>query len=56
MNIAEKYWNGLKKAYYANGAKEKWEHFKDVVHGVTEENKKELIKNILKFQMPYYNY
>lgn len=44
MNIAEKYWNGLKKAYYANGAKEKWEHFKDVVHGVTEENKKELIK------------
>lgn len=44
MNISEKYWNGLKEAYYANGAQEKWEEFENTVCGISDENKKELIK------------
>lgn len=33
MNIAEKYIDGLKKAYYENGGKQQWDDFAKIVHG-----------------------
>ena len=38
MNIAEKYIEELKKAYYKNGGKEYWDKFEKIKTGVTEEN------------------
>ena len=42
MKVAEKYISGLKEAYLNNGAKEQWEHFENVIHGVSEEDIKKL--------------
>ncbi len=36
MNLAQTYMEGLKKAYIDNGAKEEWDEFEAVVHGVSE--------------------
>ena len=38
MNIAEKYIEKLKKAYYKNGGKEYWDKFEKIKVGATEEN------------------
>jgi len=38
MNIAQKYVEGLKKAYYENGGEKQWNHFEKVVHGASEED------------------
>ena len=38
MNIAEKYIEELKKAYYKNGGKEYWDKFEKIKVGATEEN------------------
>ena len=38
MNIAEKYINGLKKAYLDNNTKEIWEHFESIKHGAEKED------------------
>lgn len=38
MNIAEKYIQGLKKAYLDNNAKESWEYFENVIHGAAKED------------------
>lgn len=38
MSIAEKYINGLKKAYYDNGGREEWEKFESVIHGASDED------------------
>ena len=38
MNIAQKYIEGLKMAYYENGGKRKWNHFKKVMHGASKED------------------
>lgn len=35
MNIAQKYVDGLKKAYYENGGKTQWDNFESVVHGAS---------------------
>jgi len=38
MNIAEKYIEGLKKAYINVGAEEEWMHFEKIIHGASQEN------------------
>jgi hypothetical protein len=38
MNIAQKYVEGLKKAYYDNGGGKQWEDFERIVHGASKEN------------------
>lgn len=38
MNIAQKYIDGLKKAYYENGKKKQWNDFEKIVHGASEED------------------
>ena len=44
MNIAEKYLEELKKAYYKNGGKEYWDKFEKIKAGATEENIKKIKK------------
>ncbi|MDE7414743.1 MAG: SMI1/KNR4 family protein [Lachnospiraceae bacterium] len=42
MNIAQKYVDGLKKAYYENGGEEQWNHFEKVMHGASKEDLEKL--------------
>ena len=42
MNIAEKYIEELKKAYYKNGGKEVWDNIEKIKEGASEENIKKL--------------
>ena len=42
MNIAEKYVDGLKKAYYERGGEKKWNHFEDVMYGAKREDMEKL--------------
>lgn len=42
MNIAEKYIEELKKAYYKNGGKEYWDKFEKIKAGATEKNIKKI--------------
>lgn len=42
MNPAQKYMNGLKKAYYENGGKEQWNHFEEIMHGANKEDLEKL--------------
>ena len=42
MNIAEKYIEELKKAYYKNGGKEYWDKFEKIKIGATKENIKKI--------------
>lgn len=42
MNIAEKYVDGLKKAYYEVGGKEQWDDFENVMHGASKEDMEKL--------------
>ncbi len=42
MNIAERYIQGLKKAYIDNGAEEQWIHFERIIHGADKESIKKL--------------
>lgn len=43
MKIAERYLEGLKRAYYEVGGKEEWDRFERVVHGATEGDLSELV-------------
>ena len=36
MNIAQKYVDGLKKAYYENGGEKQWNNFERVVYGISK--------------------
>ena len=47
MDIAKKYIEELKKAYYENGGKEVWDNFEKIKEGVTEENIKKLKEEFL---------
>lgn len=38
MKIVEEYVKGLKKAYYDNEGKERWDHFERVMHGASKED------------------
>lgn len=38
MNIAQKYVDGLKKAYYENGGEKRWNSFEKVVRGASKED------------------
>lgn len=38
MNIAQKYIDGLKKAYYENGGEKQWNDFEKVMHGASKED------------------
>ena len=42
MDIAKKYIEELKKAYYENGGKEVWDNFEKIKEGASEENIKKL--------------
>ncbi len=42
MNIAQKYINGLKKAYYKIGGEKQWDHFEKVMHGANKEDVEKL--------------
>lgn len=42
MNIAQKYVEGLKKAYYENDGKELWDSFERVMHGAGKEDLEQL--------------
>ena len=42
MNIAKKYIEELKKAYYKNGGKEVWDNIEKIKEGISEENIKKL--------------
>ncbi len=42
MNIAQKYVEGLKKAYYENGGAKQWNSFEEVMHGASKEDMEEL--------------
>lgn len=42
MTIAKDYIEGLRKAYEDCGAKEKWEHFKKIIHGANQQNMMQL--------------
>ena len=42
MNIAEKYIEELKKAYYKNGGKEIWDNFEKLKEGASEEDIKKI--------------
>lgn len=37
MNIAEKYIQGLKRAYIEQGAEDQWMHFEKIIHGADKE-------------------
>ena len=47
MDIAKKYIEELKKAYYENGGKEVWDNFEKIKEGATEENIKKLKEEFL---------
>lgn len=36
LNIAQKYVDGLKKAYYENGGETQWDNFEKIVHGASK--------------------
>ena len=38
MEIARRYIEGLKKAYYENGGKTQWDHFENIMHGACRED------------------
>ncbi len=38
MNIAQKYIEGLKMAYYENGSKKQWDNFEKIMHGSSKED------------------
>ena len=38
MNIAQKYVDGLKKAYYDSGGEKQWNNFEKVMHGASKED------------------
>ena len=38
MNRVEEYIKGLKAAYYDNDAAESWNHFENIIHGVSKED------------------
>lgn len=38
MNIAQKYFDGLKKVYYENGGETQWDRFEKAAHGASEED------------------
>ncbi len=38
MYTAQKYINGLKQAYYANDAKQQWDHFEKIIHGAGQQD------------------
>lgn len=38
MELVKQYLAGLEKAYFENGAKETWKHFKKIKHGATKED------------------
>lgn len=42
MNIAQKYVDGLKKAYYENGGKKQWDHLENIMDGASQEDIKKL--------------
>ena len=42
MNIAQKYVDGLKKAYYENGGEKQWDDFEKVMHGASKEDMEKL--------------
>jgi hypothetical protein len=42
MNIAQKYVEGLKKAYYDNRAEKQWVDFERIVHGASKDNMEKL--------------
>ena len=42
MNIAQKYMDGLKKAYYENGMRKQWDDFVEIIHGASEEDLEKL--------------
>lgn len=42
MNLARKYVEGLKEAYYENGAAKLWDHFEKVMHGADKEELEKL--------------
>ena len=42
MNIAQKYVDGLKKAYYENGGEKQWNNFERVVQGISKEDMEKL--------------
>lgn len=44
MENTEKYIAGLKKAYFDNNAKEEWEHFEKIKHGISKEDLENLKK------------
>ena len=43
MNIAQKYVDGLKKAYYENGGEKQWNNFERVVHGISKGDMEKLL-------------
>lgn len=42
MDIAQKYVDGLKKAYYENGGEKQWNEFEKIMHGAGKEDIKKL--------------
>ncbi len=42
MNIAQKYIEGLKMAYYENGGKKQWDNFEKIMHGSSKEDLEKL--------------
>ncbi len=38
MNIAQEYFDGLKKAYFENGGKKQWKHFETIMQGASKED------------------
>ena len=38
MNIAQKYVDGLKKAYYEIDGQKQWDHFENIAHGTSQED------------------
>lgn len=42
MSIAQKYMEGLKKAYYENGGEKQWDHFEKIMHGASKEDLEKL--------------
>lgn len=42
MSIAQKYMEGLKKAYFENGGEKQWDHFEKIMHGASKEDLEKL--------------
>lgn len=43
MSIAQKYIDGLKKAYYENGGEKQWNDFEKIMHGASKEDIEKLL-------------